>query len=127
METLFDGAHAFGLARARIKIEGGDALGAETLLRDLAARYPDDERVWAMQGQLLAEQGRNEDALSSYREATRFAPADPAPHVALARLLHAINRDREALDECRLARAVAPNDPGTAALMREIEHGLAPR
>ncbi len=125
-ETLFDGAHAAGLARARIAIDSGDAAGAETLLRGLTSRYPDDERPWAMLGQVLAQQGHNDQALSAYDEAARLAPGDPALRLAAAQLLHAMNRDREALDECRLALAASPNYPGALALMTEIERGAAP-
>ena len=125
METLFEGAHAAGLARARIKIERGNASGAETLLRSLAARYPDDERLWTMLGQTLGEQGHAAEALSAFNEATKLAPGDPAPWLAAAQLLHASNRDHEALEQCRRALATAPNNSEALALMRQIERGIA--
>ncbi len=127
METLFDGAHAAGLARARIEVDRGDAAGAETLLRSLTARYPDDERSWAMLGQVLAGQGRVGEALSAYNEAAKVAPGDPGPWLAAAQLLHASNRDREALEQCRRALAAAPNNPDALALMTQIERGIAKR
>ena len=125
METLFDGPHAAGLARARIEVDRGDAAGAETLLRGLTARYPDDERLWTMLGQALAERGRIGEALSAYNEAAKLAPGDPGPWLAAARLLHASNRDRQALEQCRRALAAAPNNPDALALMTQIERGIA--
>jgi len=127
LETLFDGAHAAGLARARIEVYRGDAAGAETLLRGLTARYPDDERLWAMLGQARAERGRIGEALSAYGEAAKLAPGDPAPWLAAAQLLHASNRDREALEQCRRALAAGPDNPDALALMNQIERGITKR
>ena len=125
-ESLPGGAEAVGLARAQMKVAHGDAAGAEAMLRGLARQYPRDYLVWTLLGRALAAEGRNEEALASYKQALNLTPGAAMPHFFSAQLLHAMNRDREALDECRQVLAAAPNDPRALALMTEIEHGATP-
>ncbi len=125
-ESLPGGAEAVGLTRAQMKVAHGDAAGAEAMLRELARQYPGNYLVWTELGRALAAEGRNEEALATYKEAVKITPGASMPHFLSAQLLHAMNRDREALEQCRLVLAAAPNDPTALALMTEIERGAGP-
>jgi tetratricopeptide (TPR) repeat protein len=120
VESLPDGDQASRLARARIRMRHGDSAGAEKELRDLAGRYPDDQQAWTMLGLLLADENRNDEALTAYQRAMQLAPGDTRPHLFAAKSLHAMGRDREAGEQCRQALAIEPDYQEARALMAEL-------
>ncbi|MFZ0887707.1 MAG: hypothetical protein WA005_04580 [Candidatus Binataceae bacterium] len=120
LQTLPNGAEAAGMARARISIRRGDGASAETTLRDLAQRYPHDQRVWTMLGLVLAGEDRNQEALAAYQHALALAPNDSRPHFYAAQAFHAMGREREALAQCQAALAINPAYADATALMAEI-------
>ena len=119
------GPEEVGIMRARIAMRHLDPQGAEKALRDLADRYPDDERVWTMLGLLMADQNRDDEARASYRRAIALKPNDPRPYLFAARMLHANGNDREALEDCRIALQIDPYDPAAASLLNDLTRSSA--
>lgn len=68
----------FGLAW--IAQRGGDVATAEAAYRRALACWPNDDRALNNLGNLLATQGRFDDALDLYRRATEAGPGNAAPH-----------------------------------------------
>jgi len=124
-ESMPGGAQATALARAQMAFNGGDLAGADSILRDLANRTPEDSRVWTMMGVVAARQRRNEDALTDYQRALTLAPRDTFTRLLRAAVLVRMDRDNEALEQCRAVLAVSPNDPNARALIDKINRKLA--
>jgi len=129
--SLPESAPEAGVVRAQMQMRHGDPRGAEALLRNLAARFPDQVLPWMQLGLTLAVQRRYDEALSAFGRALELAPNNSALHFLDAGALHALGRDPEALQQCRLALAAAgpeevPEDAAEAAnvraLMTLIEH-----
>jgi tetratricopeptide (TPR) repeat protein len=59
---------------------GGDLATAEREYRRTLERWPEDDRVLTNLGNVLAMEGRQEDALQLYERAIHVRPANPAPH-----------------------------------------------
>jgi predicted Zn-dependent protease len=79
-------------------LRGGDAAAAIVHLQQAVAFDPTYSAAWKMLGKALADSGRNQEALSAYRDGIRAAE---------------IKGDKQAMKEMqvfarRLAKAVAP-------------------
>jgi len=68
----------FGLAW--IARRGGDLATAEREYRHALERWPDDDRVLNNLGNVLAMQGRQNEALDLFARAVAARPTNPAPH-----------------------------------------------
>ncbi len=119
-ESLPNGARVTALARAQLKYNHGDLVGAEAVLRDLIATDPYDPRAWMVLGMTAIRQKSYGQALEDFRHATALAPRDPFARVMAGLALHKLGRDQEALDQCRCALAIAPGDPNARALIARI-------
>jgi len=124
-ESMAGGAEAAALARAQSKFNHGDLAGADSVLRELANRTPNDSRAWTMMGLVAARLRRNEEALSDYQRALALAPRDSFTRLLSAAVLLRMDRDSEALDQCRAVLAVSPNDPNGRALLDKINRKMA--
>jgi len=120
-ESLPEGVEAVWMAQSRIDWRHGDTASAEAILNDLVRRFPEDPKVWVMQGLAMKDQGRNQQAFTAFEHAISIDPYDPQPHLFLAQALHAEGRNQEALRQCRLALSSSPDDASVRALAAEIQ------
>ncbi len=67
-------------AHAWIARRGGDLATAEREYRGALERWPGDDRVLTNLGNVLAMQGRQDEALQLYDRASAAGPTNPAPH-----------------------------------------------
>jgi len=124
--SLPEGEPSTELIRARVEIAAGDRQAAEKTLRRVESRYPNDERIAAALGLLLAGENRDQEALTAYQRAMTLAPTDARPRVSAAHLLHQMGRDREALELGGEAVRLAPGDADAQALIKEINRPVPP-
>ncbi|MBZ7922270.1 tetratricopeptide repeat protein [Ensifer adhaerens] len=71
--------------------------------------------AYAVSAQVLAQQGRYDEAFAAIDRAMKLAPNDPDNHVGMARILNATGRAPEAEQEARLAMRFDPH-PARATL-----------
>lgn len=71
--------------------------------------------AYAISAQLLAQQGRYDEAFSAIDRAMKLAPNDPDNHVSMARVLNATGHAAEAEQQARLAVRIDPH-PSRATL-----------
>lgn len=106
-----------------------EALG---LLRRAAALAPDDARVHANMGSLLARLERSEEAIACYRTALGLAPEYAEAHYNLGATLAAADRHEEALASYDRALALVPrhgkalvNRGGSLSALNRHEEAIA--
>ena len=75
------------LESARRALQDGQAEQAQQLLTRLRKQTPDDARVLFLQGVLLAQQGKTDLAIDTFRQLTRSHPQLSEPHNNLGVLL----------------------------------------
>lgn len=110
VDSMPEGELAAGLARARIRLNHSDRGGAERILRDLAVRYPTDDKVLILLGDLEFKLKHYKEALDSYQRAGGGWFADAQLHLSMAQSLYGLGREQEASDQCRLAEALDPGN-----------------
>lgn len=108
VDSMPEGELAAGLARARIHLNHSDQGGAERILRDLAVRYPTDDKVLILLGDVEFKLKHYKEALDSYQLAGGGWFADAQLHLSMAQSLYGLGREQEASDQCRLAEALDP-------------------
>lgn len=95
----------------------GDRAEAERVLGELLAKDPRDAQSLLIQGELLAQEGRREDALAKFKAAAEIDAASP-------RLQFALGRGYAARGDLDLARAayaeVLKLNPSAAAAQMEL-------
>jgi TolB-like protein/class 3 adenylate cyclase/rhodanese-related sulfurtransferase/tetratricopeptide (TPR) repeat protein len=91
----------------------------ESLNRNLAkAMEKPTSLAYAISSQLLAQQGRYDEAFAAIDQAMELAPNDPDNHVSKARILNATGRAAEAEQQARLAMRLDPRfAPGTLRML----------
>jgi adenylate cyclase len=67
--------------------------------------------AYALSAEVLARQGRNDEALGAIKRALELAPNDPDHHVSHARILNAVGRAPEAEQDARWAMRLNPQYP----------------
>jgi rhodanese-related sulfurtransferase/Flp pilus assembly protein TadD len=67
--------------------------------------------AFALSAEVMARQGRNDEALARIKRALELAPNDPDHHVSHARILNAVGRAAEAEQEARWAMRLNPQYP----------------
>ena len=116
-------------ARAIALYRTPDLERALAVIDGLIAEVPQDPYFHELRGQMLFENGRLDEALSSYRESSRFAPTSALIRRELGRVAVEIATS-DALDEARLhlaeATRIDPEDAGAWHLLG-IAHGRAGR
>lgn len=89
---------------------------SKNLIRNLAkAMEKPTPLAYAISAQVLAQQGRYDEAFTAIDRAMKLAPNDPDNHVGLARILNAKGRATEAEQQARLAMRFDPH-PSRATL-----------
>ncbi len=100
--------------KAYLQIQAGNYPGALNSLEQEARQSPKNPRVPALQGQLSADQGRLNEAITYYRKALQLAPEDPGNLNNVAfHLAEAGQNLDEALSLIQKARKIAPKDSNT--------------
>jgi protein O-mannosyl-transferase len=123
-ESLPEGLEAAWMAQSQIDWRHGDTGSAQATLSNLVQRFPEDPRVWVMQGLAMKDQGRNQEAFTAFEHAISIDPYDPKSHLFLAQALHAEGRNQEALQQCRIALSSSPDDASVRALASEVQREL---
>ena len=67
--------------------------------------------AFALSAEVLARQGRNDEALAAIKRALELAPNDPDNHISQARILNAVGRAAEAEQDVRWAMRLNPQYP----------------
>jgi len=98
------------LARAHQALEAGDAVGAETLYREvLALGPPDPSRIWTRLGRCAELVGDTGEAANRYRRALALRPANLRARVGLARALVGLGESEAARVELEAVLAKQPD------------------
>ncbi|WP_343074113.1 rhodanese-like domain-containing protein [Microvirga zambiensis] len=67
--------------------------------------------AYALSAEVMARQGRNDEALAAIKRALELAPNDPDNHIGRARILNAVGRAMEAEQDVRWAMRLNPQYP----------------
>ncbi len=118
VDSMPEGELAVGLARATICLNHSDNEGAERILRDLSERYPTNDKVLTMLGDLELKSKEYKEALDCYQREGAGWYGGAQQHLSIAQSLHAMGREREAIEQCRLAQALSPARSGGKVLLR---------
>jgi Tfp pilus assembly protein PilF len=94
--------------RAAADLRAGRTLQAESALKAIVAREPDNATAWRWLGVVYASQSDHELAEKPFAEACRLAPSDPDACYFHGRNLYALNRFVPAADVLR--KALDPGD-----------------
>ncbi len=111
-----DKSEAARYARAVAYYRIPDMARALPLIDGLIAEFPQDPYYWEMKGQMLFENGRVPDAVTTFAEAVRLLPTAPLIRVSLAQAQ--LELDRPAETRSALANL-------NAAVQKDRDHGLA--
>ncbi|WOS65913.1 rhodanese-like domain-containing protein [Sinorhizobium fredii] len=76
--------------------------------------------AYAISAQLLAQQGRYDEAFAAIDRAMKLAPNDPDNHVSMARVLNATGHAAEAEQQARLAMRIDPHPPKATLRMLAV-------
>ena len=95
-----------GMANARAL--GGHLDEAETLLRKVTERHPDEVLGWFNLGNVLRDQRRHRDAADCFAKALDLQPQYADAHNNLGSALHALNFLEDAEQEYRACLALVP-------------------
>lgn len=95
---------------------------AEVMERALQ-RDPDNARNYFNLGAMLAEQGRAQEALEAFRQAAEKGLANPAVHVAAAKMHFRLGDLAAAERELERALALSPGDPEASRLLDVLRQG----
>jgi len=98
-------------------LEAGAVEQAEAILREAVEKDPQDARLMRLWSRVLAEQGRDPEALRACERAVSLDPADPESRLWLAELYLRAEQPDSALEHYRIVEQARPNDP---ALKRQI-------
>jgi tetratricopeptide (TPR) repeat protein len=120
-------AVAFALAAATVA-RNRDYQSELGLWRDIAAKRPQNARAYANIGQLLSEQGREEEALAAYAESLRLLPEQPRTLFNAGLSLTALGRDDEARASYARSVELDPKyvDPRANLGLLLLEQGAVP-
>lgn len=111
-----DKSEAARYARAVAYYRVPDMARALPLIDGLIAEFPRDPYYWEMKGQMLFENGRVPDAVTTFTEAVRLLPTAPLIRVSLAQAQ--LELDRPAETRSALANL-------NAAVQTDRDHSLA--
>ncbi|MBP1882456.1 rhodanese-like domain-containing protein [Sinorhizobium mexicanum] len=76
--------------------------------------------AYAISAQVLAQQGRYDEAFAAIERAMKLAPNDPDNHVTMARVLNATGHAAEAEQQVRLAIRIDPRPPQATLRMLAV-------
>jgi len=99
------------MARARLRFQMGDFLGAVEDTQVIIDTHPESEQPWLLRAQLARRLGRGDMATTAFSKATERWPSDPRIWFELAQGLRAQGRLPEAGDALLRAQALNPELP----------------
>jgi tetratricopeptide (TPR) repeat protein len=102
---------------ANIYMRGRRLPEAKEYLRKLIAAHPEQAAAHIQLGQILADEGKNEDAIAELQTGLNLAPKDLAAQRGLADLYFVIKKNDQAEAAYRALLAAKPNDA-------ELHHAL---
>ena len=117
-------AAAAAVMRAHFISNGGDLPGAERVLRECLGRYPGFAPAWSALGNLLMQEGRNQEALGPLTKAVEVDPNRAESRLALAQDLRTLGREADALVQARQALALEPGNQRAGFLIAELSQEL---
>lgn len=109
------------LAQVNMALSGGARDASEALLDRLRQSWPEDPVVYLLRGRLRELQGRQQDALSDYRESARLEPRNIEALLSEGIILRDLGRKDEALKVFHNVLAIAPQLEEAKALAVEME------
>ncbi len=113
-----DAAPLLGLAR--VKLANDDMVGARNYIKWALQANPDDPTAWFVQGEVLEQAGKSDDALKSYDRAVALAPEFPRALLARAALRIDQGKHDQAEPDVLLVRKVSPQNARAAYLLSLI-------
>ncbi len=90
-----------GLARIELKRKRTDA--ALTLLDEAEKRNPAFVHIFALRGEIQASQNKNDDAITSFKQAITLSPLNPVRYESIAKILFQLERYQDAVNILGLA------------------------
>ena len=113
--------------QSKVFARPADAATAEQYYHLCLARDPNHAECRRALAVLLVEQHRDKEAVAGLEAWARSCPANPAPHVELARLAQEHGDLREAENQLIDALAVAPGDPRTLVALGSLREQAGDR
>ncbi len=120
-------AQADGLAAAREALRGGDTVGAALAVERHLALHPKDPRGRFLQGVVLAEQGREDEALDAFFALTQDHPELAEPYNNVAVIYAARGRYERAREMLESAIRVNPEYATAYENLGDVHARLASR
>jgi len=109
---------ALATAHWRIAVAGWEAANTgfqrafDSVRTNLAkAKRVPNSHAHALSAEMMARQGRNDEALAEIQRALELSPNDPDNYVSKARILNAVGRAEEADRKVRSAMRLTPQSP----------------
>ena len=99
------------LARAKLLLLDGDAVGAESAARRAADHASEDDRVLSVLGEALIDQGKIEEGLRAIRDAVEVGDGHIRARLVLGLELTNLGRMNEAAAELEEVLTYAPDSP----------------
>ncbi len=112
------------LEAARQHLRSDDFESAELLLRDAAARAPDDYEVWSLYGETLLSRGRTREAYEAYANAARASAAPVELEFNAGTVANTAGLVNEALVHYERASARQPSNARFAIYLAQIQRKL---
>ncbi|UCD74319.1 MAG: sulfotransferase [Phycisphaerales bacterium] len=96
-------------ARAKQAFEAGDWNSASEICRQILKKNKKDVHALQLMGRIMAQSGRDEEAISYFNRSLKHNPRDPAVHFLLAELALVQGRAAVALDRLDKALRLKPS------------------
>ncbi len=109
---------------AMYSFDRGDFEQSENLWRLALLQTSEHDTVYVGLGRTLVAQGRNQEAVSAYQQATELAPEKPQHYVRLGRVLFETEKPEDAYIAIQNALARNPNHEGALFMLNKIEKYL---
>lgn len=113
------------MRRAWLALVTGDRAGAETQLRRVLVRRPNEVGARDGLARVLLLDGRADEAIYEWEEAIRVQPTNAALHRSLADAYVSSGRTSDAIDELVIATNLAPEDAAAHAALARLREGAA--
>lgn len=114
-------AQASSIASIASALQNKEYEKALTLLRPLLVSSPKNEQLWTMQGKAYEEEGRNADALASFRTAIKLSP-DYLPAIQGAAQIEYESGSPGAIPLIGHLLRLRPADPTSHAMLAVLEY-----
>lgn len=114
-------ADSVNIAAIESAIRTGENQGAVTLAREQLQKWPQDVRLWALEGVAYSHMSKNREALAAYDKALAIQPDYLAALEGAAQIEYAAGSDR-AIPLLNRILKVRPNEPTTHAMLAALDY-----